>query len=190
MGIVFPLGASSAQPPESSRVAQCAALAGEETPAGDSGKRGGACLRPRPCAQWTLCVHRGRCFLSPATHTEPPAGVLAGLQVAAMPTRNSSTLPTGRPYFQLCVLCASVASPTFVRAFRLARKKPQGYADCALRYRCLPRNSTAGGLTVSVPRPPACHPPGPPRTRWRSRSKTPTAAHRSQRNSCRRSAPS
>ena len=82
------LGASSAQPPESSRVAQCAALAVEEAPAAEAGKRGGACLRPRPCAQWTLCVHRGRCFLSPATHTEPPAGVLAGLQVAAMPTRN------------------------------------------------------------------------------------------------------
>jgi hypothetical protein len=26
---------------------------------------------------------------SPATHTEPPAGVLAGLQVAGMPTLNS-----------------------------------------------------------------------------------------------------
>src|SRR4029077_1183723 len=108
------LGASSAQPPESSRVAQCAALAVEEAPAAEAGKRGGACLRPRPCAQWTLCVHRGRCFLSPATHTEPPAGVLAGLQVAVMPTRNSSTLPTGRPYFRLCALCASVVSPILV----------------------------------------------------------------------------
>ena len=179
----FALSPPSSAQPESSRVAQCAALAVEEAPAGDSGKRGGACPRP----QRTLRVHRCRCFFSPATHTEPPAGVLAGLQVAAMPTRNSSTLPTGRPYFQLCVPCASVASPAFVRAFRLARKKPQGYADCALRYRWL---FTAGGPSASARRPPACHPPGPPRTRWRSRSKTPTAAHRSQRNSCRRSAPS
>src|SRR4029077_17255282 len=100
--------------PESSRVAQCAALALEEPPAGEAGKRGGACSRPRPCAQWTLGVHRCRCFLSPATHTEPPAGVLAGLPVAAMPTRNSSTLSTGRPCFRLCVLCASVVSPTLV----------------------------------------------------------------------------
>jgi hypothetical protein len=35
---------SSAQPPESSRVARWAALVVEEAPAGDSGKRGGACL--------------------------------------------------------------------------------------------------------------------------------------------------
>ena|SRR6266446_4248593 len=73
------------RPKSASRMAQCAALAVEEAPAGDRVKRGGACLRPR----WTLCAHRCRCFLSPATHTEPPAGVLAGLQVAAMPTRNS-----------------------------------------------------------------------------------------------------
>jgi len=163
--LIFPLGASSAQPTESSRVAQCAALAVEEAPAGEAGKRGSACLRPRPCAQWTLCVHRFRCFLSPATHTEPPAGVLAGLQVAAMPTRNSSTLSTGRPYFQLCVLCASVVSPILVLF-------------------------TAGAPTVSAPQPPARHLPGPPRTRCRSRLKTPSAAHRSRRNSCRRSAPS
>jgi hypothetical protein len=44
--LIFPLGASSAQPSESSRVAQGAALAVDEAPAGDSGKRGGACLRP------------------------------------------------------------------------------------------------------------------------------------------------
>jgi hypothetical protein len=155
-------GGTRREPTESSRVAQCAALAVEEAPAGDSGKRGGACSRPRPCTQWTLCVHRCRCFLSPATHTEPPAGVLAGLQVAAMPTRNSSTLSTGRPYLRLCVLCASVVSPMF----------------------------TAGAPTVSAPRPPACRPPGPPQMRWRLRSKTPSAAHRSQRNSCRRSGPS
>src|SRR6266852_3332713 len=37
-----------------SRVAQCAALAIEKAPAGDCGKRGGACRRPRPCPQWTL----------------------------------------------------------------------------------------------------------------------------------------
>ena len=147
-------------PPESSRVARCAALAVEEAPAGDSGKRGGACLRPR---RWTLCgVHRFRCFLSPATHTEPPAGVLAGLPVAAMPTRNSSTLPTGRPYSQLCVLCASVVSPMF----------------------------TVGAPNASAPRPPAWHLPGPPRTRCRLRLKTPSAAHRLRRNSFRRSAPS
>ena len=163
--LILLLGASSAQPPESSRVARCAALAVEEAPAGEAGKRGGACLRPRPCAQWTLCVHRCRCFLSPATHTEPPAGVLGGLQVAAMPTRNSSTLSTGRPYSQLCVLCASVVSPILVLFM-------------------------AGGLTASGRRPPAWHLPDPRRTRWRLRLKTPSAAHRLRRNSFRRSAPS
>ena len=147
---------SPASSPESSRVARCAALAVEETPAGDPGKRGGACLRPR----WTLCVHRGRCFLSPATHTEPPAGFLAGLQVAVMPTRNSCSY--GAP-------AARLLTNSTVR---------------------LPHNSTGGARNVSALRPPARHPPGPPRTRWRLRSKTPTAAHRSQRNSCRRSAPS
>src|SRR6266446_6528440 len=138
---------SSAQPPESSRMAQCAALAVEEAPAGDRVKRGGAC----PCPQWTLCVHRGRCFLSPATHTEPPAGVLAGLQVAAMPTRNSCSLHAPAP--RLLV-------------------------NLSVR---LPRNSTAGAPTVSAPQPPASHLPDHPRTRWRSRSKTPTAAHRLRR---------
>jgi hypothetical protein len=54
----------------------------------------------------------------------------------------------------------------------------------------LPRNSTAGAPTVSGRRPLACHPPGPPRRRCYSRSKTPSAAHRSRRNSCRRWAPS
>ena len=99
-----------------------------------------------------FAVHRCRCFLSPATHTEPPAGVLAGLPVTAMPTRNS------------CNASASAA-------------------------RSLP-NSTAGAPTVSAQQPPASLPPGPPRTRCCPRSKTPTAARHSQRNSSRRSAPS
>jgi len=71
----------------------------------------------------------------------------------------------GRPYSQLCVLCASVVSPILVLF-------------------------TAGGPSASARRPPACHLPDPPRTRWRLRLKTPSAAHRSRRNSCRRSAPS
>ena len=128
----------------------------EDAPARDRVKRGGACPRP----QWTLCVHRCRCFLSPATHTEPPAGVLAGLQVAAMPTRNSWSQS------------ASIARLRLNLSVRLLL------------------NSMAGAPTASAPRPPACHLPGPPPTRWRSRSKTPTAAHRSQRNFSRRSAPS
>ena len=132
--LILLLGASSAQPPESSRVAQCAALAVEEAPAGEAGKRGGACLRPRPCAQWTLCVHRCRCFLSPATHTEPPAGVLAGLQVAAMPTRNS------------CGSSASVArllpnsmggAPT-----SSAQQSPASHPLCPPPTRCCPRLKT------------------------------------------------
>ncbi len=81
------------------------------------------------------CVHRCRCFLSPATRAEPPAGVLAGLQVAAMPTRNS------------CSVSASTARLLLNLSVRL------------------PRNSTAGGPTVSAPRLPACRLPGPPRTR-------------------------
>jgi hypothetical protein len=35
-----------------------------------------------------FCVHHAVCFLYPAAHTEPPAGVLAGAQVVAMPTLN------------------------------------------------------------------------------------------------------
>jgi len=163
--LILLLGASSAQPTESSRVARCAALAVEEEPAGEAGKRGGACSRPRPCVRWTLCGHRCRCFLSPATHTEPPAGVLAGLPVAAMPTRNSSTL--ARPHG------SRVTGSLTTRHSSLATSP-----------------ITAGGLTVSAPRSPACLLPGPPRTRWRLRLKTPSAAHRSRRNSCRRSAPS
>ena len=163
--LILLLGASSAQPTESSRVARCAALAVEEEPAGEAGKRGGACSRPRPCVRWTLCGHRCRCFLSPATHTEPPAGVLAGLPVAAMPTRNSSTL--ARPHG------SRVTGSLTTRHSSLATSP-----------------ITAGGRNVSAPRPPARHLPDPPRTRCRLRLKRPSAAHRSQRNSSRRSAPS
>ena len=105
---------------------------------------------------------------SPATRTEPPAGVMAGLQVAAMPTRNFWSQS------------ASIARLLVNLSVRLPR-------NSTVR---LPRNSTAGAPTVSAPQPPASHLPDHPRTRWRSRSKTPTAAHRLRRNFSRRSAPS
>ena len=133
--------------------------------------RGAGCRKMRrqvigSSAAVLALVHNGRFAStdagasSPATRTEPPAGVMAGLQVAAVPTRNS------------CSMRASAARLLVNLSVRL------------------PRNSTAGAPTASAPRPPACHLPGPPPTRWRSRSKTPTAAHRSQRNFSRRSAPS
>jgi hypothetical protein len=137
----------------------------KEPPAGDSGKRGGACPRP----QWTLCVHRCRCFLSPATHTEPPAGVLAGLQVAAMPTRNSSIIRARRSHRIRTDIQMRLLHPECI------------YGTSRLK---------AGAPTSSAQQSPASHPPCPPPTRCSPRSKTPTAARHSQRNSSRRSAPS
>jgi len=119
--------------PRASRVAQCAALAVEEAPAGDRVKHGGACPRRR-C---TLCVHRCRCFFSPATHTEPPAGVLAGLPVAAMPTRNScrdsaSASAVANPFHSAaCRLCVSVPSPA--PAWSGGKSRPRRTEEGALK---------------------------------------------------------
>jgi hypothetical protein len=155
---------SSAQPPESSRVARCAALAVEEAPAGDSVKRGGACPRPR----WTLGVHRFRCFLSPATHTEP--------------TRRGYGWPPGS---------GDAYSELFDSVHRaIGAEKAAGLRPPEVGGPCATGASTDGGPNAFAPQPQACCPPDLPRRRWRLRSKTLSAAHRSRRNSCRRSAPS
>lgn len=143
-----------------------------------TGKRGGACLRLRS----TLCAHRCRCFCSPATPTEPPAGVLAGLPVARCLLGTLPIFPSASQ------LAARWPNPPRLRHRGHGSRTTGHESRNSLATRHFPL--TAAAPTSSAPRPPACPPPHPPPTRCRSRSKTPNAAHRWQRNSFRRSAPS
>src|SRR5712671_5007906 len=70
-----------------SRVARCAALVSKKLRLASRVKRGDACPSLRRVQLMRPPCH---CFLYPTTHTEPPAGVLADAQVAAMPTLNFS----------------------------------------------------------------------------------------------------